>query len=104
MNHLFDIFIHRTAEDIHNLYINDDEGKYEFNELIDMFEDAVCNYIEKEEPDYECKIIEYDEDFDEPLQVMNDIVEDLQGYKIKEYYTAEISCVHFWIVLVNKGE
>lgn len=103
MDNLTQEIIDRMADEAHDLYIYDDEGKYEFNEIIEQFGDNVKTELEKN-GDLICHIVEYDEDFDTPLQEIDDIMEDLKGHTIVDYYTAKISDIHFWFVLLKKKE
>ena len=92
--------LQHLADEAHDLYINDEEGKYEFNEIIEQFGDSVKSLLE-ENNDMTCKIIEYDEDYDTALQQIDDLIEDLKGCELVDYYTAEISDVHFWFILTK---
>lgn len=101
MNNALQHLIDEMADEAHDLYINDEEGKYEFNEIIEQFSDSVKSLLEKDS-DKTCLVIEYDEDYDTALPTIDNILEDLQGCKIYEHYTAEVSDVHFWFVLTKK--
>lgn len=100
MNNALQHLINEMADEAHDLYINDEEGKYEFNEIIEQFGDSVKSLLE-ENNDMTCKIVEYDEDYDTPIQQIDNLIEDLKGCKIVDYYTAEVSDVHFWFVLTK---
>lgn len=100
MNNALQHLIDKMADEAHDLYINDEEGKYEFNEIIEQFGDSVKSLLE-ENNDMTCKIVEYDEDYDTPLQQIDNLIEDLKGCKIVDYYTSEVSDVHFWFVLTK---
>ena len=100
MNNALQHLIDEMADEAHNLYINDEEGKYEFNEIIEQFGDSIKSMLEQN-TDKKCKVIEYDEDYDTALSIIDDILEDLRDCKVCEYYTAEVNDVHFWFVLTK---
>lgn len=102
MDNLTQEIINRVADEASDLYLNDDEGKYEFNEIIEQFKDSVKTKLEKHS-NKTCIVIEYDEDYDVAIQKVDDMLEDIKGCKICEYYTAEVSDVHFWFILTEKN-
>lgn len=102
MDNLTQEIIDRLADEASDLYLNDDEGKYEFNEIIEQFKDSVKTELEKNS-NKTCIVIEYDEDYDVAIQTVDNMLEDIQGCKICEYYTAEVSDVHFWFILTEKN-
>lgn len=102
MNNLIQEFIDRTADEVNTMYCND-EFRDGFCEAVDTFKNAIYDYIQENiDPDLNCKIIEYDGEYDDAIEIATTLCEELKGYKIEEYFTAEFNDVHFFIFLLSK--
>lgn len=102
MNNLIQEFINKTADEVDIMYCND-EFRDGFCEAVDAFKNAVCNYInENIEPEQSCKIIEYDGEYDDAIEITTTLCEELKGFKIIEYFTAEFNEVHFFIFILEE--
>lgn len=102
MNDLIQEFIDKTADEVDTMYCND-EFRDGFCEAVDAFKNAVYDYIQENiEPNQTCKIIEYDGEYDDAIEIATTLCEELKGYKIEEYFTSEFNDVHFFIFLLSK--
>lgn len=99
MKDLLQEFIDKTAKDAEDLYLQD---KCECQESIEMFVNAVIDFFKKDRPEMECKVIEYDEDYDKPIDVITNLLDESKDYCLDDYYTAEMNGVYFWILLLDK--
>ena len=101
MKDLLQKFINQTAEDAWDLYLKDE---CEYRESIEKFIDAVVEFFEKDRPEKKCWVVEFDEDYNNPVQAITDLLDDMKGYRLDDYFTAQMGDVNMWILLLDKGE
>lgn len=101
MNDLIQEFIDKTADEVDTMYCND-EFRDGFCEAVDAFKNAVYDFAQENIDQNEtCKIIEYDGEYDDAIEVATTLLEELHGYKMVNYYTAEFNDVHFFIIILE---
>lgn len=104
MNDLIQEFIDKTADEVNTMYCND-EFRDGFCEAVDTFKNAVYDYMQKNILEKQlCKIIEYDGEYDDAIEIATTLCEELKGYTVIDYYTAEFNEVHFFIFILEKKD
>lgn len=104
MNDLLQKFINKTADEVDTMYCNDEfcDG---FCEAVDAFKNAVYDYMQENISKKQlCKIIEYDGEYDDAIDIATTLCEELKSYTVIDYYTAEFNEVHFFIFVLEKKD
>ena len=104
MQDWFEEFIDKTADEVGTMYKND-EFRDGFDEAIDTFKNAVYDYMQENISEKQlCKIIEYDGEYDDAIDIATTLCEELKSYTVIDYYTAEFYEVHFFIFILEKKD
>lgn len=99
MNKELEKYIGNLVDDVVNMY-NTDE--IECNEMYEIFINNTTDYVKKH-TDYDCVILEHDDDYNSVLDTVENIFFELKGKKVVDFMTTTINGVLMIVVLVERG-
>lgn len=104
MDKNFDNFLDRTIDDIEEMY-NNDEFRDGYAEAVETFKNAVLDYAEENFADNtECKVLEFDPDYDNIIDIAEYIAMEVKGKKTIDYITTTWNDSTFLILLLEKDK
>lgn len=96
-----DSFLFKTTQNIDEKYCNGDfeEG---YQQAIETFENAIIDFFKRNNPELICKVIEYDTERDDCIELMTNICESIKDYKLENFFTTGWNDSYFCILLLKK--
>ena len=100
MNKELEKYISDLVDKVCGMYANDE---IECNEMYEIFINDTTNYIQ-EHTDYDCVILEHDDDYNSVLETIQNIFFELKGKTIVDFMTTTINDVLMIVALVKKED
>lgn len=100
MNKNIEKYICDLVDNVVDMYNTD---KIECNEMYEIFINNTTDYIHKH-TDYDCVILEHDDDYNTVLETVENIFFELKDKTIVDFMTTTLNDVLMIVVLVKKGD
>lgn len=100
MNKDIEKYICDLVDDVVGMYNTD---KIECNEMYEIFINNTTYYIHRH-TDYDCVILEHDDDYNTVLETVENIFFELKDKTIVDFMTTTLNDVLMIVVLVKKGD
>lgn len=101
MNDLISDFIDKTLNDVSEMYSND-EFRDGYAEAVETIKNAFHDFFEETQPDVDCKVLEFDPDYNNTLDILEYMGEEVKGRTVKDYFTTSWNDSYFCILLLKK--
>lgn len=101
MNDLISSFIDKTFDEVSIMY-NNDEFRDGYAEAIETIKNAFYNFFAENQPDVDCKVLEFDTDYIDIIEILEYMGEEVKGRTVKDYFTISWNDSYFCILLLKK--
>lgn len=101
MDDITEKFLEDTLNEIEEMY-NNDEFRDGYAEAVELLKNSIIRFYEDIKPELDCKVLEFDPDYDGVVDILENIGEEIKGRTIDNYFTTSWNNSYFIIFLLKK--